>query len=322
MFSKIKRIRNKVNKTADVAKEQLHLSKFYVWRRFILLAIFCLPKPDWFGNQRRYLYTLKYNRKFISWRFSEKIYAKFNPDFNERHILDDKILFNDLVHKYVHRDYLYLKNASLEDVKSFYSKHRKIIVKPLDGTCGNGIFSPSKIDQINDLIGKEYIAEEFVINHPSIAKFSNNSLNTVRFYSVRESDGIERIKAAVLRIGAKNNVVDNAAMGGEMVPVEINTGIIKNSAIDDNGKVNEINYNCGEYYVGQKLPFWEEAKETVLMCHKLFMNTRFIGWDVAITPTGVEIIEGNSRPHVHLLELSCGPSKKYFKDNWELVVKK
>lgn len=77
---------------------------------------------------------------------------------------------------------------------------------------------------------------------------------------MRESDGVERIKAAVLRIGAKNNVVDNAAMGGEMVPIEINTGIIKDSAVNDNGKVNDINYNFGEYYVGQKLLFWRKRK--------------------------------------------------------------
>lgn len=62
------------------------------------------------------------------------------------------------------------------------------------------------------------------------------------------------------------------------------------------------------------------SKKTVLECHKLFKNTRLISWDVAITPTGIEIIEGNSKPHVHLLELSCGPSKKYFKDNWNLTI--
>ena len=99
-------------------------------------------------------------------------------------------------------------------------------------------------------------------------------------------------------------------MGGEMIQVDIETGIVKSAAIDDYGKINKINYNCREYYIGQKIPSLEEAKKTALECHKLFKNARLIGWDVAITLDGVEIIEGNSRPHFHLVELSCGPSKK------------
>ena len=50
-------------------------------------------------------------------------------------------------------------------------------------------------------------------------------------------------------------------MGGEMIQVDIETGIVKSAAIDDYGKINKINYNCHEYYIDQKIPRLEEAKK-------------------------------------------------------------
>ena len=98
---------------------------------------------------------------------------------------------------------MYLKNANIEDVISFYNAHYKIIVKPLGGTCGIGVFIPKSLEEITSLIGSELLVEEFVFNHQDVAKFSNSPLNTVRFYTVREADGVKRIKATIIRIGAK-----------------------------------------------------------------------------------------------------------------------
>lgn len=62
----------------------------------------------------------------------------------------------------------------------------------------------------------------------------------MRFYTVKEADGIIRIKVTVIRIGAKDSAVDNVAMDGEMATVDVDTSIINSDAINDYRKINKI----------------------------------------------------------------------------------
>jgi len=42
-----------------------------------------------------------------------------------------------------------------------------------------------------------------------------------------------------------------------------------------------------------QLPYWNEVKDLVEKAHKQFYYVQSIGWDVAITPNGPILIEGN-----------------------------
>ncbi|MEO0361800.1 MAG: sugar-transfer associated ATP-grasp domain-containing protein, partial [Pseudomonadota bacterium] len=53
----------------------------------------------------------------------------------------------------------------------------------------------------------------------------------------------------------------------------------------------------GVRITGTKLPFWEEAKALALDAHdRGFREYNLVGWDVAITPDGPMLIEGNGQP--------------------------
>ena len=52
----------------------------------------------------------------------------------------------------------------------------------------------------------------------------------------------------------------------------------------------------GKKIPGTQIPYWEEAKSMCLEAMHRVPQVRFVAWDVAITPNGPVIIEGNSFP--------------------------
>ena len=63
--------------------------------------------------------------------------------------------------------------------------------------------------------------------------------------------------------------------------------------------------------LGYRIPNYQKAVQAVLESAKLIPTVRYIGWDVAITDVGVEIIEANSSPDndFHCL----GVERNYYK---------
>lgn len=45
--------------------------------------------------------------------------------------------------------------------------------------------------------------------------------------------------------------------------------------------------------MGRKMPLWKEAKEFSIKLAKENPKIRYIGWDIAITDNGIDLIEGN-----------------------------
>ena len=46
---------------------------------------------------------------------------------------------------------------------------------------------------------------------------------------------------------------------------------------------------------GTKLPCWEEICDLAVSVAPHFLPMRSIGWDIALTPEGPKIVEGNAR---------------------------
>ena len=83
---------------------------------------------------RRIPLLKKYNNK------EDIHYFKNKPDFNR--------FFSD----FVHRGWLWLKEASFDDFKAFLIQYRTVIVKPIDGCKGNGIRKLEYTDQDDDTL--------------------------------------------------------------------------------------------------------------------------------------------------------------------------
>ena len=63
---------------------------------------------------------------------------------------------------------------------------------------------------------------------------------------------------------------------------------------------------------GRDIPFFKDALKLVKDAAITIPHVRFVGWDVAITNDGPELIEGNTRPGENLIE-SQGFEKGLYK---------
>ncbi len=195
------------------------------------------------------------------------------------------------------------------------SKLEGLFLRPLSEYGGKGCFKLTRIylkeeiDAIIDsLLKGSYVHTKIIKQHEEIDKIHNRSVCTMRIISLITSAGEAEIIGAAMRFGVGSNIVDNASSGGFVVGVNVATGTLKPI-----GRY-FLEYGGGEIYKhpdsgftldGFKIPYFKEAYEEVLK-GVMVLPDRFIGWDVAITPSGPTIVEANAAPHLPSFEIECG----------------
>ena len=84
------------------------------------------------------------------------------------------------------------------------------------------------------------------------------------------------------------------------------------------GGRNEKHPITGDIFEGYQLPYWKEVIELVKTSHKAIIGLQSIGWDVAITPSGPVLIEGNDNWEIANPQDAIGGLKKKW---YELINK-
>ena len=227
---------------------------------------------------------------------------KMNPK-SSRSILENKLLFLDKYSKFIHHDHASLtelENNPEIAAKLIANKSGKLVFKNAHGQCGNGIeviktdgLSPQMIiDQLKK--GGNDLVEEFVVQHPDLMRLSPSGLNTIRIITqLNDLDKVDIIGAR-LRITI-NSSVDNLAAGNIAAPINVMTGKLEGPGVySDITKTEEYLHPITKTeIVGFKIPFWNDAINMVITAALNNKNNRSVGWDVAISESGPELIEGN-----------------------------
>ena len=147
-----------------------------------------------------------------------------------------------------------------------------------------------------DSLEESSICEEFIKHHDDMNLLNPATVNTVRFLSIRKDDGVEIISAS-LRIGNnKERIVDNMRKGGIGAQVDLKTGIIITFGHDYDGNTFIEHPATGCRILGFQLPNWDKALELVKTAHSKLPQCALLGWDIALTQTGADIIEANTAP--------------------------
>jgi hypothetical protein len=136
--------------------------------------------------------------------------------------------------------------------------------------------------------------EDFVQQHDELNKLSPSGLNTVRIITQLDAKNEVDILGARLRITI-NSSIDNLAAGNIAAPINMETGKVEGSGVysDITKKEERIHPITGIQIIGFQIPFWKESLQMVKDAALLHPENRSIGWDVAITNNGPELIEGN-----------------------------
>ena len=242
-------------------------------------------------------------RSSILTRGRNNAYVALLNSREDSRVFDDKVEFHKLFREFTRRDFIWLEKAGIGDFAAFAAKHPRFVAKPPDGTHGDGVEIIEAADIGSELeglyrrllAGRQRLCEELVIQHQTMAALNSGAVNTVRIVTILK-DGHTHIVTAMLRIGGAGRQVDNFNNGGMVVPVEIETGTVAFPAMEKSGRVYTSHPASGTAIVGFQVPLWQECLALVRRAAEVVPSVRYVGWDVAVTPKGPLIIEGNPFP--------------------------
>ena len=146
------------------------------------------------------------------------------------------------------------------------------------------------------------IIQERVRNHPALIELSQNeTLQTIRVVTFIDGSDNFTVLHALFRPVATDEVIDNYNNydGGVLLArVDVDSGkIIRTHFMRDDipgASIVDKHPATGVRFSGFQLPDWDAAMDCIREAAFKMRPMRTVGWDLALTPSGPVIIEGNA----------------------------
>jgi hypothetical protein len=240
--------------------------------------------------------------KYVGTPLLEEYQLKMNPK-SERSIVHNKLKFLEIYAPFIKHGHATLADLQANNdsaVKVLHNKSGKIVLKSIFGERGMRIEVISVRDLDSQAIIKRLAAtgndfvEEYIIQHKDLMRLAPSAINTLRIVTQLNNNNEVDILSTLLRISI-NSAIDNWSAGNIAAPINPTTGIIECPACyKDITKPDEYYHPItGVEIVGFKIPYWKESLQLAKDAALFNKNNRSIGWDIAITDNGPDLIEGN-----------------------------
>jgi hypothetical protein len=291
-------------------------------------------------------YLFKKERTNINDYFPDQFFEKIKPIFNDkeaREVLENKLYFDfyysqfnirlPKILMFNHRNIFVIDKKimqvnNIQDFKSLLTSTIKssaidntvFVKKTFWSFGGDQIYkihldeidnNPEKINEVfSASIKSGFLFQETIRQHPGLDKLNPSCLNTIRFDTFIDKEGKVEIMSGFMRTSITNNFVDNVSSGGCLIPIDLQSGSLKKDGYRVL-KVNGVNLLTEHpvtktVFEGFGIPYFDEAKDLVVMAAGLFPCLRLVGWDVGISDSGPVLIEGNSDYNIIGNDLSDG----------------
>lgn len=323
---KIRNIFNHITNHTEVTKDTISKHK-QLWN-----GLGSTPNLKWLrvyssvSGKNDYRYITEYD-----------YYANVEPKLNHRGLSEaycDKNAYHRLLPLYLLPKVLlrningifYDEKYSLLNIASGFEKFKKtndkiIIKSALDSGGGRGVelfeagyegFFNSSYNELtfaylDKVFVKDYLIQEYVVQHPFFHQFNPTSLNTVRIFTYRSVTTEEIIPIhAVLRMGGPGAIVDNQASGG--IAIGINeAGILNSFAVNKKGE-RILSYNGLKFSDIKKIPMFDRMVEVSKSVATTFLYHRLLGFDLCLDKAGaIRLIEVNNKNNeINFYQMSNG----------------
>ncbi|MBN1398555.1 MAG: hexapeptide transferase [Bacteroidetes bacterium] len=239
---------------------------------------------------------------YVGTPWIEEYQAKVNPK-SENYILHNKLKFLEIYNPFLKRSYATLTDLQQNNdsaMKVLHNKTGKIVLKSLYGEGGYGIvvipthdLDTKKLIELLKSTKNDFV-EEYIVQHKDLANLSPSAVNTVRIVTQLHNNNKVDVIITTLRISV-NSAVDNLSAGNFIAPVNYFTGIVEGPGVymDITKPDVFVHPITGINIVGFKVPYWQETVQMAVNAALHNTNNRSIGWDIAITDNGPELVEGN-----------------------------
>jgi hypothetical protein len=300
----------------------------------------CLP----YHYFRYALYNKKYNYSEILNYLPETIfYYRILPLINKKmFLLDNKNIFEELISgheiKYPKTIVKIIKktvfNANLEIISDEeglqkalqQSETNVLFCKPADCSSGgkdifilkrkNELFVDEKdrifnLKYLNKLAFTDWIIQESVENCDILKNIYQYAINSFRVLTYFYPNRGAKALYCMLKFGNNMAFTDNAHSGGMYVKINLKTGELDNTAYDENLFTYTAHPRTGVIFAGKKI---ENIGAVIKLAEKLgniYPNSTFVGWDIALTPEGPVVLEGNSSPGLTIIQRTHNGMKEF-----------
>lgn len=140
-----------------------------------------------------------------------------------------------------------------------------------------------------------WLIEEHVKQHADIAALNPAVLNTFRVITCRTPSRTETLYC-MLKLGGVSGVADNSSTGGMQIRVDADTGELDSYGYDRWMRKHPHHASTRIPFSGRRIDAIREITALAERAAQLFPQAPLIGWDIALTPAGPMVIEGNSSP--------------------------
>lgn len=252
------------------------------------------------GKDKKTFVSQKEYRKTISNSLDKSWVGNYNSKYN------CYLMFKE----YFKRDVIKVERFDDYNVfKEFVSKHKKYIIKVIDGSLGANVsvVNVNENDNIKDLFfyALKYggcVIEEYVNQDLAFAAFNESSVNTIRLTTVCDDGKVEYL-FSLARFGRDNEIVDNGGQGGIISMVDPVTGqVVSDGYTEDLVKFTE-HPNSHLVIKGFRVPKWDELLQMTEKLAVMAKGVTVIGWDFAFTDKGWVVIEANTQPSIFPIQM-------------------
>jgi hypothetical protein len=236
-------------------------------------------------------------------------------------VLEDKLRFLRHFRPFVRRlfvDRETLRRDPAQAQALLTASSGRVVVKDASGQCGAQVkvLDTAGLDAERLLAfmkrGGYDLAEGYVTQHPDLMALSPSALNTIRVITQIGPRRDVRLLGVRLRISVNCAVDKMSAPDNVAAPVDPERGIVDGPAVHlDITRADIVEHPVtGVPIVGLQLPFWPETLAMVTQAARTTDN-RAIGWDVAVTADGPELIEANHNWGSRLWQLPVNRGLKH-----------
>ena len=296
--------KERMNKTIEVISKESGKSKSYI---IFDMAINFLTRGCGYTDYFRGNYinlTSSEKDTFVT----AKSFYKFLTYMNDKKyqvILNDKLVFNNYFSKYIKREWINLNTSTINDFEKFLKNKEIVFAKTPIGEGGHGV---SKIvvkdyevkNLYNELISKKQtLVEEAIIQSDDVNEINPSVVNSFRIVTIYKNGEVYLVNNA-LRV---NQGVSDVIGCTDDIYFSLNEkGKIDSNVIDDYGNIYEYHPLTNKKFSEVKISGVKEAFDLVKKLHLEIPQVRYIGWDIAFTNNGPELVEGNEYPGYGLLQ--------------------
>lgn len=246
-----------------------------------------------------------------------------NLFFDQYKIPHTKTLFKYFERKFYNVFEEQISETEVENVFKNLNADR-IFVKPSVGLQGmdidlfvrnNNGFGDQNGNRLNkeyffNLKSRFYLVEQGIEQHDSINEIYPDAVNSIRIITKTINDQTE-ILVAFLKAGRFGAYVDNSrdSIG---IKIDIDSGKLDKFAYAfDLSRLTHHSDTGFEFSKGT-IPYWSIIKNSVTKYARMFSFVKYIGWDIAITPEGFNVIEINRSPGLRMVQYIYGGVKSLF----------